>query len=679
MSGPSLREWAERILTGSTLADKLAPLEVLIDDSPGPAVGLPDAPGRPDALPLPDSRARVPFPGDLHDPRNVGVVLHFFANHELLALELMALMLLRFPDAPRPFRRGLAATMRDEQRHLTLYLDRMAELSVSLGEIPVNDFFWRTLRGADTPAAFSAGMSLTFEQANLDHARYYQAAFAQVGDTRTAALMETVYIDEISHVRQGLRWLRRFKPPEQDDWSAFVGLLTPPLTAARAKGRGFDREGRVAAGLSEAFINELEVFGHSRGRPPRVWWFNPGCEAEIAYGRAPDVALRLAGDLESLPMFLAVGDDTVLLRRRPATDHLRALQDAGIAIPELALYDGALTDHALTRRTLGELCPWGISPASAALLAPLGAPPWRPRRALWHRKSAALPVLEDVLREADGDWLAPPRVIGQRCETVAAVLAALEGCCVIKAELGAAGRGAIRVDGALTTAQRRWLERALAGQGAVVVEPWLPRILDLSFHFTLTDDGPRLEGTTRFFTDLRGQYLGHWLSRLSDDLPAPLVRWLHGDGQDPRRMQRVAVLVGERCAAAMPEYRGPLGVDALVYPDGGSYRLKPVVELNPRWSMGRVALALRGRIANRTPAIFSLLGPPALAALGLSGPAGVAALAAAHPVRLDRGGQLIEGLLPLTEPAAAAAVVAVLAAGDAARAIMAAMPEGRSL
>ena len=74
---------------------------------------------------------------------------------------------------------------------------------------------------------------------------------------------------------------------------------------------------------------------------------------------------------------------------------------------------------------------------------------------------------------------------------------------MIKAELGAAGRGAIRTDGMLTASQRGWLVRTLRQQGAVVVEPWLPRVLDLSFHFTLTDAGARYEGTTRFFTDAR--------------------------------------------------------------------------------------------------------------------------------------------------------------------------------
>lgn len=50
---------------------------------------------------------------------------------------------------------------------------------------------------------------------------------------------------------------------------------------------------------------------------------------------------------------------------------------------------------------------------------------------------------------------------------------------------------------------------------------------------------------------------------------------------------------------ARHHYTGPLGVDVLFYRDReGELRVKPVVEINPRYTMGRVALELdrfRGR------------------------------------------------------------------------------------
>ena len=100
-----IRHRAEQILYGNTLDDKLVCLKGLTDHAPGLPIATPELPGRPPELGFHTSNMRHPFPKPAHlnDERQRAVVLHHFANHELLALELMALTLLRFPDAPRPF------------------------------------------------------------------------------------------------------------------------------------------------------------------------------------------------------------------------------------------------------------------------------------------------------------------------------------------------------------------------------------------------------------------------------------------------------------------------------------------------------------------------------------------------------------------------------------------------
>lgn len=102
-------------------------------------------PGRPENLSFvrPQKSGRSSFPGtaNLADDRARGLVLHFFANHELLALELMALALLKWPEAPDGFRSGLVQTMIEEQNHMRLYLERMRDLKVQFGEAPLNAFF----------------------------------------------------------------------------------------------------------------------------------------------------------------------------------------------------------------------------------------------------------------------------------------------------------------------------------------------------------------------------------------------------------------------------------------------------------------------------------------------------------------------------------------------------------
>src|SRR5579871_7062462 len=101
-----LRALAEQILLGTTLAEKLASPEIITDENPGTPLVTPAGPGRPANLEFkPHASGKSEFPGlhRLEDTFERGRLLHFFGNHELLAVELMALVLLKFPDAPVAF------------------------------------------------------------------------------------------------------------------------------------------------------------------------------------------------------------------------------------------------------------------------------------------------------------------------------------------------------------------------------------------------------------------------------------------------------------------------------------------------------------------------------------------------------------------------------------------------
>lgn len=219
-----LREFAERVLFSSSLEEKLQPPDVITDERPGSALCTPAAPGRPRGLIFkPIGTARGEFPGTRHleqaDER--GRLLHFFANHELLATELMALVLLKFPDAPAAFRKGVLETLKDEQEHTRLYMERMKSCGIEFGSIPVSGYFWRAVSGMESPMDYVAGLSLTFEQANLDFARHFSTCFSEVGDADSAKLLQKIYRDEIGHVAYGLKWFRHWKNPNESDWEAF--------------------------------------------------------------------------------------------------------------------------------------------------------------------------------------------------------------------------------------------------------------------------------------------------------------------------------------------------------------------------------------------------------------------------------------------------------------------------
>jgi uncharacterized ferritin-like protein (DUF455 family) len=254
-----LREVAERILLTDSIAAKLTRIgSDLTDESPGPARRI-AAPGRPPELRFAPRRTApaMPRPGAFSDQRKRGVAHHILANHELQALEVMAFVLLAFPDAPREFRRGLIQIMGDEQRHTRLHIERAAELGVPFGTLPVNDYIWAKAQQFESLLDYLAGLPLTFEGCNLDHTLEFEQYFERAGDSRSAAVLGAIHRDEIGHVRFGIEWLRRLKPADQTEWETYVSHLHWPLRAEKAIGDVFHREARLEAGLTPDFIAHL--------------------------------------------------------------------------------------------------------------------------------------------------------------------------------------------------------------------------------------------------------------------------------------------------------------------------------------------------------------------------------------------------------------------------------------
>ncbi|MDP4585248.1 MAG: DUF455 family protein, partial [Verrucomicrobiales bacterium] len=199
-TGPeSINDLARRVLFATDLDEKLR----LARRPLGPDAGSPETrrgpakygqilPGRPDHLRFAsDSTARPTLPTrpGLVNDENRGVLLHFFANHELLAAELMALALLKFPDAPVAFREGLANTLREEQLHTRWYVNRMRECGIEFGQYPLSRFFWEAVSRMETPLDYVSRLSLTFEQANLDYALHYGHLLREAGDGKSASIL----------------------------------------------------------------------------------------------------------------------------------------------------------------------------------------------------------------------------------------------------------------------------------------------------------------------------------------------------------------------------------------------------------------------------------------------------------------------------------------------------------
>jgi uncharacterized ferritin-like protein (DUF455 family) len=680
-----LRELAERVLFATTLEEKLQCPAIITDARPGPAIESPAMPGRPKELTFKiTGTSRGEFPGTQHleKERERGRLLHFFANHELLATELMALVLLRFPDAPAAFRKGVLETLKDEQEHTRLYIERMKGCGIQFGELPVSGYFWRAVSGMENPMDYVAGLSLTFEQANLDFARHFSNCFAEVGDADSAKLLQKIYRDEIGHVAYGLKWFRRWKNPTDSDWEAFCRHLKFPLSPSRAKGFSLNVEGRRAAGLGLDFIEHLKVFSQSKGRTPTVFVFNPLTEARLAGGKGFSPTkhqVQLVRDLTNLPQFLCRQDDIVLVEQQPAVHFLSELKDAGFVLPEFvelersAGHQTGLTVREASRRAdrvigapladrkLGGLRPWAWGPDSVELFQPLFASvtsQQQPPEARFNEQIAALyskawsaAFLHKFLqslrsprrKEMDspsaasppphvggyGDhWLCSDSDVGMAVESMEAALDAIAGIrsrghhkVVLKESIGVAGSNALRLfEPDLTENQKRWIANVVASDRQIVVEPWLERELDFSVQLEMTPAGLKLVGHTGLLNDAKGQFVGNWAEpKFERKLPAAVTSWL---GVVPAAGNPVQQLYEKILAALEMELRatdflGPLGIDAFVYRDSsGARRLKPIVEINPRYTMGRVTVELMARAAQGSHGLFRLFNRASLRAEG---------------------------------------------------------------
>lgn len=145
-----------------------------------------------------------------------------------------------------------------------------------------------------------------------------------------------------------------------------------------------------------------------------------------------------------------------------------------------------------------------------------------------------------------------------------------------------------------------WVRKRLAQNGLVFFEPWVQRICEVGFQFTIPKTGePWLEGITPLFTDSRGTYRG---SGLSFAAVPPLAERTSGEwpelgcasSNDSGINSALGVAFRASRRAQERGYFGSLGIDAMCFCDANcACRWRPLQDVNARLTMGRTALGLR--------------------------------------------------------------------------------------
>lgn len=367
----------------------------------------------------------------------------------------------------------------------------------------------------------------------------------------------------------------------------------------------------------------------------------------------PKLLREFEEDCSILPFVFTAPNDVVLTGKKPSAAFTKKLAEAGFELPDFFSLEELITKRSIA---INSILPWGWSPAAHFILKDL-----KEKCALEFRESpvyhwlnehkklvereTSLRFLEKTLNECPRDFFIGPEMTGIKVTGMEEIELQLKkwGAIVLKAPLSSAGRGVqiIRKQ-ILNSSNIQWITGILKQQRYLIAEPFLDKLVDLSFQFEVTENGViSYLGRTFFETNTNGQYKG---TRLNPDLnqlfPDMNALELGKIVDDTAQILRAAFSKSDYPVF----YRGYLGVDALIFRHDEKTLIQPCIEINCRMNMGGLALILEKKISGKSTGRFELF-------YGLPGEyqAFCTKQTAINPHKL-RDGKLSSGFMPLVEP-----------------------------
>jgi uncharacterized ferritin-like protein (DUF455 family) len=170
----------------------------------------PDRPARPERPALLQPRDMPKRRKGLSQEMRVAL-LHALAHIELNAIDLAWDIACRFPDEAMPlgFYDDWVTVAGDEAKHFLLLSDRLAQMDARYGDLPAHDGLWQSSEmTAHDLAARLAVVPMVLEARGLDVTPGMLANMRRAGDEQSAAVLQIIYDDEVTHVSAGTRWFR---------------------------------------------------------------------------------------------------------------------------------------------------------------------------------------------------------------------------------------------------------------------------------------------------------------------------------------------------------------------------------------------------------------------------------------------------------------------------------------
>jgi uncharacterized ferritin-like protein (DUF455 family) len=626
-------ELSEKILLGSSLSEKLSFSTSLSWAQDRPCKpSLPARPSRGFGLAFGQISHSFPKENLFADRKIRAQALHYFANHELLAIELFAWAILRFDEIDEVQTRVLIRTIGDEQKHLRMYITRIEELGGAFGDYPLNDYLWSELTQSRSFEAFSAAMALTFEQANLDHALYFQSVFAKVGDSRTAEILNVVYRDEIKHVAAGTKTLLSSRNRGGSSlWDFYVKLLPGSLSPARAKGKVFSEDSRRKAGLPDDFVSQLRLFNRSKGRPPDAWILNIGNERRLGMDGAKDtqyqqLAQTLSSDLAPMISLMARRDDLVIIQKPLSLKFRQRMQNSGM--PRVEFY--GLWNNGDHERKIQSFKYWApaddLGQKWAKHSAFSSTVPSQVEKTLMQElvsKQYGLSMLETLSPAKFPAFDIDSRDTWRHLRDTQ--LRDGNGDFVIKDRFGSSGHRHLvfnfNNEGSLAHAEKH-IQGSLKRNMTLVMERWDQREIDFSIHGEIDGRGKsNCLGLTVFKADQKGVYQG---TVLGGESRSRLNKFIVQQGISPSDFREEWRSAYEMVTKNLLQkgFEGAFSLDCYLYWDKTKGRkilsLRPLVEVNPRVTMGRISLEIEKLIHRRSTGVFVVVNRRQMSEMGFS-------------------------------------------------------------
>lgn len=316
----------------------------------------------------------------------------------------------------------------------------------------------------------------------------------------------------------------------------------------------------------------------------KLWFMNADFENGLAHVggayRRPVAFEALNRKLSPHLLWLAHAGDA-LLTSEPWSEKLQG--EAARREVEL------VSPNSLESQSQRLFTPWGWTPSAAALGEKLGAVVPKISFAAIARVNSKLwsHALEVEL------GCAPPGAatassFEELQEAVARACPRAGDKWVIKSPFGFAARERVLGRGpSIAEPQAVWSRKRLKQGETLVFEPWLEVVREYGVVLEISPDGALLiRGISDLQTNGAGTGVGYLLGRR----PAP---------HRARELEEMARLVGGRLFAE--GYHGPAGIDALEHAGG----LRPLLEVNARYTMGFVALAVERSLKPQSPVFWS--------------------------------------------------------------------------